>query len=47
MSACLFKTLDELVLTLKRFTTYLKKKKKTESTPLSITFSSVQSLSHV
>ena len=46
MSACLFKTLDELVLTLKRFTTYLKKNN-TESTPLSITFSSVQSLSHV
>ena len=46
MSACLFKTLDELVLTLKRFTTYLKKNN-TESTPLSITVSSVQSLSHV
>ena len=43
MSACLFKTLDELVLTLKRFTTYLKKKKKNRiySTLYYFQFSSV------
>ena len=42
MSACLFKTLEELVLALKRFTTSLKKNKQTNQNPLHSLLLSVQ-----